>query len=113
MTWTLYVRYRSGYETTHVLGSKLAAERLAHHSKWRAAADVILETHYEGIGFGELTGHLYEISKAPRETSPAATTSAGGRSPKETHRDHVAGRRRHRSQPRRSGRHHLADLAAE
>ena len=41
-SWTLYLRYRSGYETTHVLGSKLAAERLAHHlirrhyiSRWR------------------------------------------------------------------------------
>ena len=22
MTWTLYLRYRNGYETTHVLGSK-------------------------------------------------------------------------------------------
>lgn len=49
-------------------------------SKWRAAAEVA-ETHSGGMGFGlsDKVGHLYEISKAPREVWEPLVESLLGR----------------------------------
>lgn len=46
-------------------------------SKWRAAAEVSTETHSVRMGFevAEKVGHLYEISRAPRETWPVLVAS--------------------------------------